>query len=103
MIPLFTPRGTEVVCIDDSINPARGVKTLVAGQIYEIAGWCLAKEADGSMVINVEIVGKISDEWAYRPKRFRLLQIPEELTDLLSEQNKDLAAQTGKAETEAEA
>lgn len=102
MIPLNTPPGTEVICVDDGNIPLRvksgfvlksiivGLDGLKKGSLYTVRDWVQLPHLEGTHVRLQEIIRPIHEEYTFKiepgydPVRFRLLEIHPSLTELLN-------------------
>ena len=95
MIPLNTPPGTEIVCVDDSpgrwkhpayVRPSGGMDGLSRGAIYTVRDFVMTVHGVLSVRLN-EIARPIRPadvfEVGFLPERFRLLEVHPSLTALL--------------------
>lgn len=72
MIPLNTPPGAEVICIDDANWSTRCPFQLRRGCIYTVRGWTNELFTNNPLVDLEEVY---HEEWAPEPWRFRLIDI----------------------------
>jgi hypothetical protein len=89
MIPLNTPPGTEIVCIDDDINShlVAGVNyrkefCLSRGTVYTLKRWSCNELGNPTVHVH-ELPRRGITDPGYDARRFRLLEIPRCLTELL--------------------
>jgi hypothetical protein len=68
MIPLNTPAGAEIICIDDT--PIGQAPALARGAVYTFAGWTTEEFTGRALCDLVELP---CFDWAYPPDKFRLL------------------------------
>jgi hypothetical protein len=83
MIPLSTPPGAELICIDDWPCPVHGETGLKLGAVYTLAYW--NDKPDGAFYPFLALVEQpLGPRKVYSPSLFRLLIVPEQLTALLA-------------------
>jgi hypothetical protein len=71
MIPIDTPPGTKVICINTRLRLATRA-AIVCGQIYTVHGWTTEILTNKPLV---DLVENYDEEWAWEPENFRLLDI----------------------------
>jgi hypothetical protein len=91
MISPDTPPGTEIVCIDDS-DGAYGPSRLTLGQVYTLRAITIGIDGDFVATLH-EVAPGVTYNMAlgvlnlgYLLCRFRRLELPNSLTELLTEQ-----------------
>lgn len=96
MIPLNTPPGTEIICINDTqhifsipgVRYIEGLDGLQKGSLYTIREWILNPHYNSPAIRLNEIIRPSTNsfkvEFGYNPGRFRLLDIHSSLTELLT-------------------
>lgn len=88
MIPLDTPPGTDIVCIDAAPiiggDGSRRIAFPIApGEVVTLAVWIDLSEHGPGVVLR-EYPTLCGFNVAFSPARFRLLDLPKELTELLT-------------------
>lgn len=73
MIPLDTPPGAEVICIDASSPRSSECPTeIVLGAVYTVRSWTTEMMTGKSLV---DLHENYHEEWAWNPADFRLLDL----------------------------